>query len=27
MRHTFDAAFLFNTLKSTAAHLVIDVNN
>jgi len=27
MRHTFDAANLFNTLKSTAAHLVIDVNN
>ena len=25
--HYFDAAFLFKTLKSTAAHSVIDVNN
>jgi len=25
--HYFDAAFLLQTLKSTAAYLVIDVNN
>ena len=27
LSHYFDAAFLFKTLKSTAAHSVIDVNN